>query len=236
MDRLLRGLEQIGSFLPALVASGVILLVGYFFARQLQRFSDRLLHRFEFDRMAKAGGLDEMAQRAGAAPDAAGAVGKLLFWLVMLMVILLASSALGLQSVNDLFTTMLSFVPTVMVAIFIIILGMLVGEFVRGLVLASAGEVPGVPTLAKVAKGVVVMIAIFMSLQQLGVAADIVTAAFTLILGAVALAVGLAFGLGNTQLAGEITRKWYEEGRHRNRRKTDRPASPPAGADGQLME
>jgi hypothetical protein len=52
-----------------------------------------------------------------------------------------------------------------------------------------------------------------MALQQMGVAEEIVTAAFTLILGAVALAAGLAFGLGNRELAGEITRRWYEEGR-----------------------
>ena len=79
----------------------------------------------------------------------------------------------------------------------IVILGIMVGEFVRGLILASAGGVEGVPTLAKVAKGAVVIIAVFMALQQVGVAEEIVTTAFTLILGAVALAAGLAFGLGN---------------------------------------
>ena len=51
----------------------------------------------------------------------------------------------------------------------------------------------------------------------MGVAEEIVTAAFTLILGAAALAVGLAFGLGNRELAGEITRRWYEEGQRRER-------------------
>ena len=62
------------------------------------------------------------------------------------------------------------------------------------------------------------IIAVFMALQQLGVAEEIVTSAFTLILGAGALAVGLAFGLGNTKLAGEITRRWYEENRDPPRR------------------
>ena len=64
----------------------------------------------------------------------------------------------------------------------IVILGMILGEFVRGLILASAGRVAGVPTLAKLAKGAVVVISIFMALQQVGVAEEIVTAAFTLIL------------------------------------------------------
>jgi hypothetical protein len=69
--------------------------------------------------------------------------------------------------------------------------------------------------LARIAKAAVVTIAIFMAVQQLGVAPEIVTAAFTLILGAFALAAGLAFGLGGRHLAAEITRRWLEEGRAR---------------------
>jgi len=85
--------------------------------------------------------------------------------------------------------------------------------------------------VARVAKWVVVLIAAFMALQQVGVSEEIVTTAFTLILGAVALAAGLAFGLGNRELAGEITRRWYEEGQRRDRRRTDRqgPNTPPPG-------
>jgi hypothetical protein len=72
------------------------------------------------------------------------------------------------------------------------------------------GEENVVVPVSKLAKGAVIVIALFMALQQVGVAEEIVTAAFTLILGAAALAVGLAFGLGNRELAGEITRRWYE--------------------------
>ncbi len=170
-----------------------------------------------------------MVGRTGSRLDPVRALAKLIFWLVMLVVILLASTALGLESINQMFGTMLSFIPTLIAAIVIVILGMIVGEFVRSLILASAGGVAGVPTVAKIAKGAVIVIAIFMALQQVGVAEEIVTAAFTLILGAVALAVGLAFGLGNRELAGEITRRWYEEGQRRDRRRTDRagPNTPP---------
>jgi hypothetical protein len=91
------------------------------------------------------------------------------------------------------------------------------------LIVASAGALSGVPTVAKLAKGAVILISLFMALQQVGVAEEIVTAAFTLILGAAALAVGLAFGLGNRELAGEITRRWYEEGQLRDSRLSDHP-------------
>ena len=213
LERLRFGAEQLWFVLPALLGAILILFTGYFVARQIEKLVDNLLKRLDFNRIAEDGGLREVVDRTGARLDPIHAVGKLIFWLVMLIVILLASAALGLESINEMFSIMISFIPTLIAAIVIVILGMVVGEFVRGVILAAAGTVEGVPTLANVAKGSVVIIAIFMALQQLGVAEEIVTSAFTLILGAVALAVGLAFGIGNTKLAGEITRRWYEENR-----------------------
>ena len=226
-ERLRGGAEELGRVAPALVAAVLVLLAGYLFAKQIERWVDRLLKRMDFNKMAQEGGLAEAVGRARPYLDPVHAMGKLMFWLVMLVVILLASAALGLESINQMFGMMLSFIPTLIAGIVIVILGIIVGEFVRGLIVASAGGVGGVPLLAKLAKTAVVMIAIFMALQQVGVAEEIVTAAFTLIVGAVALAAGLAFGLGNRELAGEITRKWYEEGKRKNRRKTDPPEGMP---------
>ena len=220
-QRILVGVEQIGNVLPALLGAAVILLTGYFLAKQIQRWADDTLKRLDFNKVATAGGLDEVVGRTGSRLDPVRALTKLLFWLVMLVVILLASTALGLESINEMFGLMLGFIPTLIAAIVIVILGIIVGEFVRGVIVASAGTVAGVPTVAKLAKGAVIVISIFMALQQVGVAEEIVTAAFTLILGAAALAVGLAFGLGNRDLAGEITRRWYEEGHRRDRRRSD---------------
>lgn len=214
-QRFLVGTDQILLVLPTFLGGLAILLAGYVFARLIERWTDALLQRLNFNRVAEAGGLSQAMDRTGTRLDPIHAVGKLLFWLIMLVVILLASTALGLTSINIMFGTMLSYIPTLIAAIVIVILGMIVGEFVRAIVLASAGGVEGVPTLARMAKAAIVVIAIFMSLTQLGVAGELVTAAFTLILGAIALAVGLAFGLGNGKLAGEITRRWYEESRAR---------------------
>jgi len=228
MERLKVGAQQLLQVLPPLVGAALILFAGYFLARQVQRWVDDTLKRLDFNRMAHAGGIDQVVERTGSRLDPVGALAKLIFWLVMLVVILLASAALGLQSINRMFGTMLAFLPTLFAAIVVVVLGMLVGEFVRGVIVASMGNVAGVPTVAKLAKGVVVLISMFLALQQVGVEQEIVTAAFTLVLGAVALAAGLAFGLGNRELAGEITRRWYEQGQRRDRRKTDRkPGGPP---------
>lgn len=231
-DRLLIGWGELADVLPALLASALIMLAGYFVARQLQRWTDRTLERLHFKRLADAGGFTEAAGRVRM--DPVRAIGKLIFWLTMLVVVLLASSALGLENVREMFGRMLGFLPTLISGTVVIILGMIVGEFVRALIVASAGAVEGVPTVAKLTKGAMVMIAFFMALQLVGVSDDLVTSAFTLVVGSIALAAGLAFGLGNRDLAGEITRRWYEEGRRRNRRKTDPPDPVPPEEEGGL--
>ena len=96
-QRMVAGAAQISSVIPALVGAFVILMTGYFLARQVQRWADETLKRLRFDRMVSAGGFDEVVDRAGLRLDPVRALAKLIFWLVMLVVILLASTALGLH-------------------------------------------------------------------------------------------------------------------------------------------
>ena len=235
VERLRVGGSELWAVLPELLGAGLILLCGYFVAKTLEKWVDRLLKKMDFNRVAEAGGLREAVDRTGAHLDPVHAMGKLVFWLLMLVVILLASAALGLESINRMFAIMLGFIPTLISAIVVVVLGIVVGEFLRMVILASAGGVEGVPTVANVAKGSVVTIAVFMALQQLGVAEEIITSAFTLVVGAVALAFGLAFGFGNMALAGEITRRWYEAHREHHQPPEpddddngDVPMTPPA--------
>ena len=82
--------------------------------------------------------------------------------------------------------------------------------------MASAGGVHGGPALARIGRFGVITLAVFMALQELGIATEIVTTAFAILFGAIAFGLALAFGLGNRELAGEVTREWY--GRYRAER------------------
>jgi hypothetical protein len=105
----------------------------------------------------------------------------------------------------------------VIAAVIVLVLGILLGEFVKDLVLASAGGLHGAPTLARSAKGAVILLAVFMALEQLDIAQDIVLVFFIAVVGAAALAAGIAFGLGAQGVAAEVTREWYERNRARAR-------------------
>lgn len=208
-ERLDQSFSLLGEFLPALFGALVILFAGYLVAKLAEKGTVRLLRRMRFNVMLERGGVLQAVERSGSHLNPVKVIANLLFWVVMFAVLLIAASAIGLDSLAGVFTELMSYIPSVIAAIVIIILGIVLGGFVGGLIMASAGGLHGGPWLARVGRGGVIVLAVFMALQELGIATDIVTTAFAILFGAVALALSLSFGLGNRELAGEITREWY---------------------------
>lgn len=209
-ERLQVSFAQLAAVIPALFGALVILFAGYLLARVIQRGTERLLRRVQLNALLERGGVLQAVERSGSHLNPTRVVSNLVFWFVMFAVLLLAANALGLESLAVVFSQLVGFIPSVIAAIVIVIVGIVLGEFVGSLILASTGALEGGPTLARAGRGGVIVISVFMALQQLGVAMDIVTIAFAILFGAVALALALSFGLGNRALAGEITRGWYE--------------------------
>jgi hypothetical protein len=207
--RLQSSFQELYQYVPALLGALVILFAGYLLARLVGRGTEKLLRRIRFNTILARGGVLQVVERSGSHINPTRVIAKVMFWVVMFSVIVIAANALGLQSLANVFSELVSYIPSVIAAIIIILVGIVLGDFVYGLIMASAGAIHGGPTLARVGKGGVVILAIFMALQELGVATDIVTTAFAILFGAIALATALAFGLGNRELAGEITRAWY---------------------------
>lgn len=210
-DRLQRSMSQVfGQTLPALLGALIILFAGYLLAKVLERLVERGLRRIRLNQLLERGGVTQAVERSGTHVNPTRVIANLVFWLVMFTVILLAANALGLDSLANVVSTLVSYIPSVIAAIVIILVGIVLGGFVGGLIAASAGGVHGGRALARLGRGGVILLAVFMALQELGIATDIVTTAFAILFGAIALALALSFGLGNRELAGEITREWYE--------------------------
>jgi len=203
-EKLQASFEQLYRYVPALFGALVILFAGYLLARLLEKGTDRLMRRIHLNQILERGGVMQAVERSGSRVNPTRVAG-----FVMFAVMLVAANALELQSLANVFSELVSYIPSVIAAIVIMIIGIVLGSFVGGLIMASAGGLHGGPTLARVGKGGVVVLAVFMALQELGVATEIVTTAFAILFGAIALALSLAFGLGNRELAGEVTRDWY---------------------------
>jgi hypothetical protein len=210
LDRVQGSFLQLADYVPALVGALIVLFAGYLLAKLIERGTDRLFAQLGLNRWLEQGGVLDAVERTGWRRAPSRLVARIVFWFVMFSIILLAANALGLSSLANVFSELVSYIPSVIAAVVIILVGIVLGEFVDGLIMASAGGVHGGPTLARVGRGGVIVLAIFMALQELGVASEIVTVAFAIVFGALALAFALSFGLGNRELAGEVTREWYE--------------------------
>lgn len=217
-DRLQQSLSLLWEFLPSLFGAGLVLLVGFVLAKLTQKGFARILRRVRLNDLFRKAGVLSAVDSAAAHFNPSRILAHLAFWVVMFTAMLIAANALGIDSLAPVFSELVGYVPSVIAAIVIVILGIVLGDFVGGLIMASTHALHGGPTLARVGKAGVVMLAVFMSLQELGVATNIVTTAFAILFGAVALAAALSFGLGTRELAGEIARNWY------NRYKAERDA------------
>lgn len=209
-ERIEQSFSLLYEFVPALFGALVLLFAGYLLAKLVEKGTFRLLRRLHFNSLLERGGVMHAVDRSGSHLNPAKVIAKFLFWIVMFAVLLVAANAIGLESLANVFSELVSYIPSVIAAIVIVIVGIVLGGFVGGLIMASAGALHGGPTLARVGRGGVTVLAVFMALQELGVATDIVTTAFAILFGAVALALALSFGLGNRDLAGEVTRAWYD--------------------------
>lgn len=209
-DRVMASIGEVfGELIPALVGALIIVFAGYLLAKVLERLVDRGLKRIGLNNMLARGGVMEAVERSGAHFNPTRVISNLVFWLVMFSVILVAANALGLDSLALTFGELVSYIPSIIAAIVIILVGILLGQFVGGLIAASTGALHGGRALARIASGAVILLAVFMALQELEIATEIVTTAFAILFGAISFAIALAFGLGNRDLAGEITREWY---------------------------
>jgi len=236
-ERLQASFQQVfGDILPNLLGALVIIFAGYLLARLLEKLIERFLRRVRLNQMLERGGVTQAVARSGTPFNPTKIIANLIFWLVMFAVILIAANALGLDSLANVFSELVSYIPQVIAAIVIILVGIVLGNFVGGLIGASAGALYGGRALSRIGRGGVVLLAIFMALQELGIANEIVTTAFAILFGAIALALALAFGLGNRDLAGEVVREWYDRYRRERDDAIAREKAAEAAEEAELEE
>ncbi len=200
--------EAIGAFLayiPQLIGAIIILVVGWLLARALQAVVDRLLRGVGFDRWMERGGVKQFFDRAQTDHTPASVIGVLVFWFVLIVAITMAADALGVPQVTAFLNQLLAYIPSVLAAVLILFLAALLANFLSGIVRGATGS--GI--LASVVYYAVIIYAVFAALTQLGIAVEITAPTFLILLGAVALALAIAFGLGGREVAQEIIERAY---------------------------
>src|SRR5215217_501890 len=193
------------SYIPQLIGALIILIVGYIVAKVLQAIVGRVLQGIGFDRWMERGGIKQFFDRAETNQTPVSILGALVFWFVFIIAITMAADALGIPQVSVVLAQLIAYIPSIIAAVLILILAALLANFISGIVRGATGS----DILASIAHYAIIVYAVFAALTQLGVAVQLTANTFLIVLGAIALAAAIAFGIGGREVARDILEKAY---------------------------
>lgn len=186
-------------FLPNILAALLILLIGSIVASALARLIRKVLQRLRFDRAIHSSTAGTMVSRIIESPSYF--TGRIVFWLIMIGTISLAVTALNLPILNNLLGAIYGYIPNIIAAVIIFLIASTISAGGARFVQRVMGGTAMSRLVSTAVPAIVMSLAVFMILNQLGIATDIVNILFTAIVGAVALGLALAFGLGGRDVA-----------------------------------
>ena len=204
---------KITIFLPKLLGAIIIFVVGLIIAKLIKMGIVKLLRLVRFDTAAEKTGVKGFLNKGNILKTPSEIIGTLVYWFVLILVLVASMDALGLPIVSDILNDIFLYIPNVVAAIIVLILGILMGNLLSAIVRTAASNA-GLSTaegMGKIALYSIVVFSSAIALIQLGIGEEIVSSAFGLTFGAFALAFGLAFGLGGKEVAADYLKKWLGE-------------------------
>ena len=199
------------NYVPQVIGALLVLIIGYIIARLIRAAITKLLGRLRVDERLTHGSGGEYVARFSPEGSPAKLVGLIVQWVLLIFVIVSAVSVLAIPAVTTFMTLVLSYLPNVLAALLIFLIAAAVAAAVGGLVHRTMGETPTGRVVRTAAPTLVMAIAVFMILNQLGIAPVIVTATYIALIGAVALGSALAFGLGGRDAAKDLIDSGYRK-------------------------
>lgn len=207
-------LDGVVAFIPNIIVAVIIFLLGWLVGAALGRIIAQVVQAVKLDMALKNTGLSEAVERAGFSLNSGAFLGGLVKWFFIIVFLVAALDVLGLTQVNIfLQTVVLSYLPKVIVAVLIVLVGAVVAEVAKDVVAGSAraAKIHSANLAGSIAKWAIWIFAVLAALDQLQVASAFVQTLFTGVVVAVSLAVGLAFGLGGQEAAARYLEKVRSE-------------------------
>jgi len=194
------------NIVPSLLGAAVVFIVGLFVAEALGRFVAKISNKVFLDQAVSTTGLKGILERVGFKMEVSKALGLLVTWFLYAVALIAAADILGLSQISEFLQSVVLYIPNVIIAIVILVVGIVVSNFIHTLVkeTSSAAKLASADTLANVAKYAILIFTFMAALIQLGVATSLIQILFTGLVFMISLAGGVAFGLGGKDRAKEI--------------------------------
>ena len=198
-------LIKIWSYVPSLAGAIVILVVGWLIAKVVEAVVVRALKAVRLDVASDKAGISNVLAQGEIRLSLSELIGAIIYWLVILVVLATALNALNLAIAADLISRLVAYVPNILGAIFILVLGTFLANFVAAIVRTSASNagLNSAKLLAKLTQTVLVIFAVIVAIEQLKIASALIVLAVNVVLISIGLGLAIAFGLGCKDIAGK---------------------------------
>src|SRR5688572_29349978 len=211
-DSVQQALDTLFAFIPNLIAFVVILIVGYFVAKLIAAIVRKALEKLGLDRRLNESDARQYVDRVMPDASPSNGISRVVFYLVFVFFFLAAIGALQIPAVTAFMNQVLAYLPNVIAAIVIFVVAAIISGAVGAGVAKVMGDTPTGKVVGTAVPALVMTIAIFMVLEQLQIAPEIVRIAFAATIGALALGMALAFGLGGRPVAQRMLEDAYGKG------------------------
>jgi hypothetical protein len=211
-DSIQQGLDSLVGFLPNILGFLVILLVGYLIAKAVKGLVAKVLKRVGLDRTLHSSDAGRYVERLSPGASPARLIGTVAFWFVFLFAISAAIGALKIPALSTFIAEVQGFLPNIVVALLIFVVAAALAGAAGTAAHRLMGDTPTGRIVRAVAPALIMAIALFMVLDQLRIAPQVVTITYAALLGMLALAGALAFGLGGRDVAAQMLSQAYSAG------------------------
>jgi flagellar biosynthesis protein FliQ len=201
----------VGAALPRVLIAAIVLLAGWLVAKGVRFAVERALRAVNFPLVTERSGMDGFLRTGGIRADTTALLAVLCYWLVILAALVIGFNSLGLESITELISRVLLFVPRLMVAILILAFGAYFARFVENAVCAYGRNIglQDAELLGRIARYAILVFVALIALDQVGLGGDVVRQSFLIVLGGLVFAVALAFGLGGKDWAADLLERWW---------------------------
>ncbi len=198
--------ESVLAYLPYLVGAVVVFVAGIIIAVVLNRFVVRLSDLLRLDELATKLEVKSALERIGVRLRVGALLGWIVKWFFIIVSLIAATDILGWDEVTDFLKQVVFYIPQVIIAVIILLAGILLGNFVRQIVKSTleAAQLAAADVLSGLAKWAIIVFSFMAALVQLKIAPDLIQTLFTGLIAMLALAGGLAFGLGGRDHASRL--------------------------------
>lgn len=215
IDRLMESFREMADWIaaaaPKVVLGIVLVLAALVVAKLIEWITRAILTRLKFDSLVARVGIDKTLQRAGIRQQLNQLLPRLVYFLLLFLFARTAADALGLAAISDAIGSFFGYLPNLIAAVLLVVIGSAVGQF-AGRTVAQAAEESGIefgPALGRAVTAVIMLIVGLMAIAQLKIDTEILRIVTSLSLAGFALAFGLCFGLGARDVTRNILAGFY---------------------------